>query len=61
MNTLQNSYIIAKYYPNEYIMIVDCINTIIIKDNMDSNWETIKKNITEETTIQDIEKMLAIN
>ena len=61
MNIAENKTIIAKYYPNEYIMIIDFINTIIIKDNIGSNWETIKNNITEETTIKDIQKILSIN
>jgi len=61
MNIAENKTITARYYPNEYIMIINFINTIIIKDNMDSNWETIKNNITEETTIQDIQKILSIN
>ena len=61
MDIVENKTIIAKHYPNEYIMIIDFINTIIIKDNIYSNWETIKNNITEETTIQDIQKILSIN
>jgi hypothetical protein len=61
MHTVENKTITARYYPNEYIMIIDFINTIIIKDNIGSNWETIKNNITEETTIQDIQKILSIN
>jgi hypothetical protein len=61
MKTLENSYIVAKYYPNEYIMIVDLINTIIVKDNMKENWDIISKNFGKKTIIKDIKKMLSIN
>lgn len=61
MNTLENSYITAKYYPNEYIMIVGMMDYIIVKDNMDSNWDIISKNFEKTTIIKDIEKMLSIN
>ena len=61
MKTLENKTITAKYYPNEYIMIVGMMGYIIIKDNMEENWNIISENFGKTTIIKDIEKMLSIN
>jgi hypothetical protein len=44
-----------------YIILVGMMDYIIVKDNMEENWNIISKNFEKTTIIKDIEKMLSIN
>ena len=56
MEKLSNEALEIKYYPNEYVMVVDMMRTLVIgkPNTCYKYWELIKNNFDEFTNYEDI-------